>query len=138
MMVIEDVMSRSVVTLKPEQTLRDAIDLLRSKHIRHLPVVEGGKLVGIVSDRDVKRTTPSLVGGIERDEYDEALDATKVSRFMTRDPITVSPRTGLKAAVAIFIERKVGALPVIGPDGALAGIVTEIDLLRVLHGMLAD
>src|SRR5258706_13497118 len=137
-MVIEDVMSRSVVTLKPEQTLRDAIDLLRSKHIRHLPVVEAGKLVGIVSDRDVKRTTPSLVGGIERDEYDEALDATKVSRFMTRDPITVSPRTGLKAAVAIFIERKVGALPVIGPDGALAGIVTEIDLLRVLHAMLAD
>src|SRR5258706_870776 len=137
-MVIEDVMSRSVVTLKPEQTLRDAIDLLRSKHIRHLPVVEAGKLVGIVSDRDVKRATPSLVGGIERDEYDAALDATKVSRFMTREPITVSPKTGLKAAVAIFIERKVGALPVMGPNGVLAGIVTEIDLLRVFPRMLAD
>jgi acetoin utilization protein AcuB len=137
-MVIEDVMSRSVVTLQPQQTLRDAIDLLRSKHIRHLPVVEGGKLVGIVSDRDVKRTTPSLVGGIERDEYDEALDTTKVSRFMTRDPITVSPGTSLKAAVAIFIEKKVGALPVIGADAVLEGIVTEIDLLRVFHGMLSD
>jgi acetoin utilization protein AcuB len=137
-MLVESVMSRSVVTLQPQQTLRDAIDLLRSKHIRHLPVVEGGKLVGIVSDRDVKRTTPSLVSGIEREEYDEALETTKVSRFMTRDPVTVSPRTSLKAAVAIFIERKVGALPVVGADGALEGIVTEIDLLRVLHGMLPD
>jgi len=131
-------MVRSVVTLAPEQTLRDAVDLMGSKHVRHLPVVHNGLLVGIVTDRDVKRATPSLLGGIERDEYDRTLATTKVSQFMTREPITVSPETGLKAAVKIFIDQKVGALPVVGRDGRLVGIVTEIDLLRVFDGMLSD
>jgi acetoin utilization protein AcuB len=137
-MMVEDLMVRSVITLAPEQTLRDAVDLLRSKRIRHLPVVQDGQLVGIVTDRDVKRATPSLLGGIERDEYDQALETTKVSQFMTREPITVSPETGLKAAVKIFIDRKVGALPVVVGDGRLVGIVTEIDLLRAFDEMLPE
>ena len=77
-MKIAEVMSRSVVTLQPEQTLRDAVELLRSKHIRHLPVVEDGRLIGIVTDRDVKRATPSLLSGVDRDEYDRVLDETKI------------------------------------------------------------
>jgi len=136
-MQVKDVMIRSVVTVTPEQTLRDAIELLQSKHIRHLPVVEDSRLIGIVTDRDIKRATPSLLSGVGREEYDRVLDETKVTQLMTREPITVTPDSGLKAAVKIFIERKVGAIPVV-VDGRLAGIVTEIDLLRVFHGMLKD
>src|ERR1700694_1370730 len=134
-MKIAEVMSRSVVTLTPEQTLRDAVELLRSKHIRHLPVVEDSKLIGIVTDRDVKRATPSLLAGVDREEYDRVLDETKIAQIMTREPMTVTPETGLKAAVQVFIDHKVGALPVVS-DGLLVGIITEIDLLRVFHGML--
>jgi acetoin utilization protein AcuB len=134
-MLIQDVMSRSVVTLAPDQTLRDAIELLRSKHIRHLPVVEASRLIGIVTDRDVKRATPSLLSGVDRDDYDRVLDETQVAQFMTREPMTITPDTDVKAAVKIFIDRKVGALPVVD-NGQLAGIVTEIDLLKLLHGML--
>lgn len=130
-------MSSSLVTLKPDQTLRDAVDLLRSKHIRHLPVVTDSGLIGIVTDRDVKRATPSLLSGIEREEFDRVLDETKVYQFMTRDPITVAPDMGLKSVVKIFIDRKVGALPVVA-DGQLVGIVSEIDLLRVFHDSLAE
>jgi CBS domain-containing protein len=136
-MKIAEVMSRSLVTLTPEQTLRDAVELLRSKHIRHLPVVEDSKLIGIVTDRDVKRATPSLLSGVDRDEYDRVLDETKIAQIMTREPMTVTPETGLKAAVKIFIDRKVGALPVVS-GSQLVGIITEIDLLRIFHGMLKD
>jgi len=136
-MKIADVMTRNVMTLKPEQTLRDAVELLRSKHIRHLPVVEDSKLIGIVTDRDVKRATPSLLSGVDRDEYDRVLDETKIAQIMTREPMTVTPESGLKAAVKIFIDRKVGALPVVS-GSQLVGIITEIDLLRVFHGMLKD
>jgi CBS domain-containing protein len=136
-MKIAEVMTRSVVTLTPEQTLRDAVELLRSKHIRHLPVVEDSRLIGIVTDRDVKRATPSLLSGVDRDEYDRVLDETKIAQIMTREPMTVTPETGLKAVVKFFIDRKVGALPVVS-DSRLVGIVTEIDLLKVFHGMLKD
>ena len=130
-------MSRSVVTLQPEQTLRDAVELLRSKHIRHLPVIEDGRLIGIVTDRDVKRATPSLLSGVDRDEYDRVLDETKIAQIMTREPMTVTPESELKAAVKVFIDRKVGALPVVS-GSQLVGIVTEIDLLRVFHSILKD
>ncbi len=135
--VVEEVMSRSVVTLTLEQTLLEALSLLRSHRIRHMPAVDGSKVVGIVIDRDVKRATPSVFSGVDRDEYDRVLATTKVAQFMTREPITVTPKTGLKAAVEIFIERKVGALPVV-EDDRLVGILTDIDMLRPAHDLLAD
>ena len=128
-------MSRSVVTLAPEQTLREAINLLQSEHVRHMPVVGDAGVVGIVTDRDVKRATPSLLSGIDRSEYERVLETTTVVHFMTRDPLTVTPKSQLKAAVQIFIDRKVGALPVV-EEGRLVGILTDIDILRVVHDML--
>jgi acetoin utilization protein AcuB len=136
-MLVQEVMSRTLVTLSSEQTLRDAMNLFRSNRIRHLPVVADGKLIGIVTDRDVKRATPSLLSGVTSDEFDHVLDTTAVAQVMTRDPITASPDDPLKSVVKIFLERKVGALPVVS-EGVLAGILTEIDLLRVLHELLPD
>ena len=136
-MLVEQVMTGSVMTLAPEQTLREAIDLMRSKRIRHLPVVEAKKLVGIVTDRDVKRATPSVLSGVGKDDYDNALLTIRVAQFMTREPITVSRKSALKAAVEIFIEKKVGALPVVDND-RLVGILTEIDILRVAYDLLPD
>lgn len=136
-MLVEEVMTGSVVTLGPDETLRDAINLLRSKRIRHLPVVEERKLVGIVTDRDVKRATPSVLSGVGEDEYDNALVTIRVAQFMTREPITVSGKSQLKAAVEIFIDKKVGALPVVD-NGHLIGILTEIDILKVAHNLLSD
>jgi CBS domain-containing protein len=136
-MMVEDVMTRDVVTLTPEQTLRDAINLLRREHIRHLPVVEGQKLLGIVTDRDVKRATPSVFTGVGNDEYDTSLVTITVAQLMTREPITVPGRSPLKKAVEIFINARVGALPVVD-DGQLVGILTDIDVLRITHDLLPD
>lgn len=133
--IVRDIMSDSVVTVAPDQTLRDATDLLRSKHIRQLPVVENGKLIGIITDRDIKRATPSVLSGIDRDEYDRILDETKVGQFMTREPMTMTPDTPLKAAVKVFISQKIGALPIV-ENAKLVGIVTQIDALRAFYNML--
>lgn len=130
-------MTDSVVTVTPTQTLREATDLLRSKHIRQLPVVEDGRLIGIITDRDIKRATPSMLSGVDQDEYDRILDGTRVAQFMTREPVTITADTPLKHAVRIFITQKVGALPII-QDARLVGIVTQIDALRAFYNMLQD
>jgi acetoin utilization protein AcuB len=100
-------------------------------------VVESGKVVGIVTDRDIKRATPSLLSGVDQEEYDRILTTTAVSQVMTRSPFTVTPSMRLKDAVKILIDRKFGALPVV-ESGKLVGIVSAIDLLRAFHDQLED
>lgn len=128
-------MTASVVTVAPGQTLREAGDLLRSKHIRQLPVVDGGRLIGIITDRDLKRATPSVLSGIDRDEYDRILDETKVAQLMTREPTTLTSDASLKDALRIFITQKIGAIPIVD-NARLAGIVTQIDALRAFYNTL--
>jgi acetoin utilization protein AcuB len=136
-MIVREIMVDAVQTAAPDQTLREALDLMRSKHIRQLPVVEDGKLVGILTDRDVKRASPSILSHIDQEEYDRVLDETKIRQLMTKEPLTVTPTMSLKAALKIFISKKVGALPVVS-DGRLVGIVTQTDALRVLDNMLKE
>ena len=131
-------MTRSVVTLSPDQKLREAVELIRARRIRHLPVVDAeSRLVGIVTDRDVKQATPSLHSGVGQDEYERILDGTRIDQVMTRDPMTVAPDTPLKAVAGSIIDDKVGALPVVD-GGRLVGIVTAVDLVRVLRDRLPD
>jgi acetoin utilization protein AcuB len=132
---IETMMHRDVVSVSPDQSMREVIEIFRIRRIRHLPVVEEGKVVGIVTDRDTKRATPSLLSHGGRDEYDRVLDTTRVSQIMTRDPITVTSRTPMIDALEILIDRKIGALPVV-EGSSLVGIVTDIDFLRAFKASL--
>jgi len=134
-MRVEDVMTREVVSLGPGDTLRAAVNAVQRNRIRHIPIVEVERLVGIVTDRDIKRATPSVHGGASQEDFNRALDELTLAHVMTRDPLVVHPSTSVKDAVALLIDRKYGALPVV--DGErLVGIVSDIDLLRVLHTML--
>jgi acetoin utilization protein AcuB len=126
---VAEVMTPQVHTLPPEATLEDAILFERKHKVRHIPIVENGRLVGIVTDRDIKRATPSLVGGIDQDNYELMTRTTPVSRIMTRDPITGAPSTTLREALELFSARRVGCLPVLDLD-MVVGIVTSTDLLR--------
>ena len=130
-------MTRKVVTLTEDQTLREAIAVMQRNRIRHLPVVTGGRIVGIVTDRDVKRATPSLLSGVDQDQFDRVLSSTRVSQVMTRNPYTITPSMSLKDAVKIVIDRKFGALPVVEGD-KLVGILTATDLLRAFHEKLDE
>jgi acetoin utilization protein AcuB len=130
-MRVGDYMTRDPITVEEDASMKEAMLLLRSHHIRHLPVATGKLLVGLVSDRDIKRASPSILQGIEKTEFEQLMENTPVSRIMTREPFTVTATTPLAEAVAILVEKKFGSLPVV--DGKeLVGIFTEIDALKVL------
>ncbi len=123
-------MTRQVLTVTPTTSIGDAIRVARNNHIRHLPVVEDGKLVGIVSERDLRLAAPP-VWSEERDALRAALETKHVSECMTRHVIKASPSTPVEEAARLLYENRIGALPVI--DGEeLVGILTETDLLRAL------
>lgn len=120
-MVIKDVMTGPVVTVEPWTAMRHAATLLHQGGFRHLPVVQDGALVGMISDRDVAEARAR--GAMQA--------LLTVESFMCRDPVTVRPETPVGEACRLTGERKIGALPVL--DGQrLVGIVTRGDLLRML------
>jgi len=137
MKTVEQHMTRPVMTLAEEQSLRDAIALMQRHRIRHVPVVTSDRVVGILTDRDVKRATPSLLTGVSQEEFDRVLNETHVGQVMTRNPFTVTPSTSLRDAVKILLDRRFNAVPVV-EAGRLVGILTATDLLRTLHEMLEE
>ncbi|MFQ5700784.1 MAG: CBS domain-containing protein [Acidobacteriota bacterium] len=134
-MTVGERMTREVVTLCQDQSLRDAIDLFQRHRIRHIPVLDGEQVVGIVTDRDIKRATPSLLSGIDQEQYNKVLDETQVGQVMTRNPYTVTPSMSLRDAVKVLVDRKFGVLPVVEKN-RLVGILTDIDLLRAFYEIL--
>lgn len=131
------IMTRDPRTLRPEQTLLEAMRFLREHGVRHIPVVDGhGALVGVVTDRDVKRATPSALLGEQRQVWDEVVSGTPVSKIMTRPVITGEPSTPLRDVVRRFVDDKIGCMPVV-ERGKVVGIVTAHDLLKVMAELLA-
>lgn len=132
---VRDVMTTPVVSVSSKTSLLDAALLLRGSATRHLPVVEEGRLVGLLTDRDLQRCAPSRLIPITEDAYNEVFAKTLVERVMTRDPQTVSSATPLKEAVSQMQQTKYGCLPVVD-DGALVGILTRGDLIDTLENLL--
>lgn len=130
-------MKTELVTLGATETLREAVRLELQRKIRHIPIVDAdGKLVGIVTDRDIKRALPSpLTGQLAREEYDSVLDETPLQKVMTRDPSSISPDATLAEAVQMMFEKKIGGLPVV-ENGKLVGIFTQTDALALCLELL--
>lgn len=135
--VVSDVMTREVVSVSPSTALLDAALLLRASVLRHLPVVEGGRLVGILTERDVQRCAPSRLIPITEDGYNAVFAETTVARVMTREPKTVSSLTPLLEAIGVMQQSKYGCLPVVD-DGKLMGILTRGDLIDALQRVLTE
>ena len=130
-MYIGEYMTRDLVTVSEDTSMKDAMLLLRTHHIRHLPVANGKILVGLISDRDIRKASPSLLSGIGKNDYERVLEDTSVGRIMTREPFTVTESTTIADAVSVLVEKKYGSLPVV--DGTeIIGIFTEIDALKIL------
>jgi acetoin utilization protein AcuB len=125
MLLVRDSMAKEVVTVRPETTAEEALALCRGNGIRHLPVLEGGWLVGIISDRDLRLATPAL-GDPDRAL---ALGRIRVADEMAKEVVTARPEDPIEEAAMEMYERKIGCLPVVGHDG-LVGIVTSSDVMR--------
>ncbi len=122
--------------MRPDTPVPDALRLMRERKVRRLPVVDGhGRLVGIVSDKDLLYASPSPATTLAVWEIPELLSKLKIEKVMTRDVITVSEKTPLEEAARLMADRKIGGLPVMqGPD--LVGIITETDLFKSLLELL--
>ena len=130
-MLVQDVMHTTLTTITPKTTLPQAIRLVQQRGIRHLPVVENGELVGIVSDRDLKRAMASPATSLEVRELNYLLDRLTVAEIMTRAVITIAPMFPVEEAARLMVKEKISALPVT-EGGRLVGIVTETDVLELL------
>ncbi len=128
-------MTRDPIRVAPADTLADALRLTREHRIRHLPVVEGGELVGIVSDRDIRLAMPSPLT-VADDDRAAFLQRTPVSAIMTREVISAGPLDTVEDAAKLFRRHRVGSLPVVDAAGGLLGILTETDILHVFAELL--
>ncbi|TFE00896.1 acetoin utilization AcuB family protein [Jeotgalibacillus salarius] len=127
-MIIKDMMVRDVHTLSPDSTLAEALELMNIEKVRHLPVIDiTGKVVGIISDRDLKEFSPSPFQPAESKKlYD-----TKVLDIMTTPAITGHPLDFVEEVAVLFMEEKIGCLPIVSED-KLVGMITETDVLHTL------
>ncbi len=132
-------MTTDPVTVTPRATVAEALDLMRDMDIRHLPVVDGGALVGMLSDRDLAYLN---VGELLADQGADAVRrelATPVIKVMRPDVICVEPETDVSDVIDLLLEHKIGAVPVIRPDTQeVVGIVSYIDVLRTVQDELKD
>jgi len=136
-MFIYEHMTPKPVTVTPDQTVAEAIDILQQYNIRHLPVVDDqGVLQGILSDRDLRSARPSTVAqSKERCTVEEKVNNTLVSVLMTRDCLFLVPNATLDDALLLFQSRKIGALPVVNEEEKLVGVFTTADLMNAYRDL---
>jgi acetoin utilization protein AcuB len=128
-MDVKELMTAPAITAPPTMPVLEARQLMVDKRIRHLLVTDGPKLLGIVTDRDIRLNLPSPATSLSVWEINYLLARMTVESAMTRAVITVDPRRDARAAAQLMLYHKIGALPVV--DGVtLVGIITETDLLR--------
>ena len=134
-MLTKDIMTENPVTSTELMSVAEALGLLYELDVRHLPVVRGRELVGIISDRDLRSFSEAT-----EDEAIEAVESARssnVGNFMNTSPVKVDPETNIREVLELMLLHRVGAIPVADLDtGDLLGIVSYVDLLRVLQEML--
>jgi CBS domain-containing protein len=128
-MKVRDIMTTEVVTLKVDEELSLASDIMTLARIRHLPIVEGDRLAGIISQRDLYKASLDSVMGYDYGQARDHLKTVTIKEVMIDKVITIGPDTQIHAAGQILIEKKIGCLPVI-KNNALLGMVTETDILQ--------
>ncbi|MCU0613801.1 MAG: CBS and ACT domain-containing protein [Desulfobacterales bacterium] len=131
-MLVKNWMSKNVVSIDVNDSMQLAIYTLQDNKIKLLPVRSGEKLVGIVSDRDLKKASPSDATTLDMHELLYLISRIKISDLMTKNPITVSPDYTIEEAAQLLLEHKISGLPVLDLKGKLVGIITQSDIFRAL------
>lgn len=128
---VQDWMTPDPITIDPRTTVPEAGRLMKECNIRRLPVVEAGRLVGIVTLGDIREASPSDATSLSIYELNYLIARLTVGEIMSRDPISIAPDTSIEAAARLMLEHKIGGLPVV--DGSkVVGIITESDIFRLL------
>ena len=131
--LVRDIMQTSYVTVSAGDTLSTVEDIMTLGGVRHMPVVRGGALVGVVSERDLLRASLSNLTEFGHEERRAFLQVVEITRVMSTPPVIISPEAEIEQAARLLTEKKIGCLPVV-EDGKLIGLLTETDVLRCIAG----
>lgn len=135
-MKVKDRMTEDVVTVQADWPIKKAWQIMREQKLRHLPVLKGDELVGIITDRDLRLyATASSVLLSEKKYHDFLMETVPISQAMTKYPKTVTPDMDLREAAKMILDLKVGSLPVVRGN-RLVGIIAETDLVQTLIDIL--
>jgi acetoin utilization protein AcuB len=138
-MIVQEVMTRDPYVAFATDSIRTVARKLAEADVRHLPVIDDGSVVGIVSDRDLRDVLPSALAALEHPGTVARILSQPVSALMSADLVSVTPRDDLVEAVDLMIEHKIGAVAVVEPGSAqLVGIVSYVDALRAAREALAE
>jgi acetoin utilization protein AcuB len=129
-MEVNEIMHTDVAVLTPQASLRDVSDLMRGRDIRHIPIVEGGRIVGIVSDRDMRLYVADLFESQGETSIEAARKTLTIRDVMQSKPVQVDPSADVSEVVDLLLEFRIGAVLVSDTQGALRGIVSYEDVLR--------
>ena len=132
--VVREIMMGSPVTLKPEDSLDLANDVISLGRIRHIPVVDGNRLVGIVTERDLIGAAASQIFGLKNKSKSALLKSVKIKEVMKKRVITAATNTPIKEVAHLMADKKIGCVPVVS-DGVVVGLVTTTDILRYVEGL---
>ncbi|UCD82798.1 MAG: CBS domain-containing protein [Desulfobacterales bacterium] len=131
-MLVSNWMSKNIVTVDVDDSMHDAMKLMKEHGIRMLPVLKKDKLVGVVTDRDLKRASASDATTLDVHELLYLIAKIKVSDIMTKNPITVPQNYTVEETAQVLLENKISGAPVVDQNGSIVGIITQTDLFRVL------
>jgi len=130
-MLVRKKMHKDLVTVTKDERMTVAKKIIKEKNIRHLPVVDGKKLIGLVTNMDIRKAEASPATSLEIRELHYLLDKLTVGEIMTRNVITISPDISIEEATTLLHDNKIGCLPVV-EDGVLVGMITENDVMEIL------
>ena len=134
-MLVKNWMSQPAITIDADSSLKDAIWLLKNHKISMCPVIKFGLLVGIVTDRDLKRVSPSDVPSFEMHELFELISRVKVKTVMSQNPVTVPQDYTVEEAAELLLVHKISGLPVIDQVRKPVGVITKTDLFRAMFSL---
>jgi acetoin utilization protein AcuB len=134
-MLVKDWMTLNPVTIKVSATIQDAINLLLDNHINMVPVMDNGKLVGVLSDRDVKHASPSDACLLDFQNIMYHVARIQVADIMTSKPVTVTEDITIEETAEILLNNNISGVPVVNGDGTLKGIITKEDIFAALIGL---
>ena len=130
---VRDIMPATVVTISEGDRLSTVEDIMTLGHVRHMPVTHGGKLVGVVSERDLLRASLSSLTRDREDAHRAFLHGVEIGSVMSTPPVVIGPDASVEEAAQMMAEKKIGCLPVVDGD-ELLGLITETDVLRYFAG----
>ncbi len=134
-MLVGERMSHPVISVSPDMAVMDALDMMRRERIRRAPVIHDGKLIGIVSEKNLLNASPSSATLLSVWEVSYLVSKIKIKDVMTKHVLTTTEDTPIEEAALILIDNKIGGLPVLS-DGKVVGIITETDLFKIMLEMM--